>query len=247
MVGSAVIVVLAVAAGIGVAIAEHNSGSGTVAGPVTAPKGATGTDSLVIPVGAGDAPSTLSIYEDFRCPACDAFEKSFTPTVHSLEDSGQMRTEYHLVTLIDGNLGGSGSLNAANAAACAQDAGKFRAYHDVLYTNQPDEQDDKFADKANLLTLADKVSGLRTPTFTACVNDGTHNSWVRKSNAAFNKAGFGGTPTVLLNGKNIYGSQSAPLTPDSLKKMVADANKGKKAGTVTAPPSTGVGTVPPPS
>lgn len=247
MVGSAVIVVLAVAAGIGVAIAEHNSGSGTVAGPVTAPKGATGTDSLVIPVGAGDAPSTLSIYEDFRCPACDAFEKSFTPTVHSLEDSGQMRTEYHLVTLIDGNLGGSGSLNAANAAACAQDAGRFRAYHDVLYTNQPDEQDDKFADKANLLTLADKVSGLRTPTFTACVNDGTHNSWVRKSNAAFNKAGFGGTPTVLLNGKNIYGSQSTPLTPDSLKKMVADANKGKKAGTVTAPPSTGVGTVPPPS
>lgn len=33
--------------------------------------------------------------------------------------------DYHLATIIDGNLGGKGSLRAANAAACAQDVGKF--------------------------------------------------------------------------------------------------------------------------
>ena len=43
---------------------------------MAAPSGATGKDNLVIPVGAADAPSTLTIYEDFRCPACDAFEKT---------------------------------------------------------------------------------------------------------------------------------------------------------------------------
>jgi protein-disulfide isomerase len=235
VVASGVAAVLVVAAVIGVLVAEHkDSDSGST--PAAAPKGATGKDGLVVPVGAADAPSVLTVYEDFRCPACDAFEKSFTPTVHSLEDSGRIRTEYHLVTLIDGNLGGSGSLAAANAAACAQDAGKFRAFHDVLYANQPNEQDDAFADKNRLLDLAGKVDGLKTPAFTACVNSGTHDSWVKKSNSAFGSSGFNSTPTVLLNGKSIYGSGSA-LTPDSLKQMVTDANKGKKAGTVTATPA----------
>lgn len=229
--------VLGIAAVIGVVTVDHSTrGTGGSANPAAAPTGATGKDSLVIPVGAADAPSVLTIYEDFRCPACDAFEKQFTPTVHSLEDSGQIRTEYHLVTLIDGNLGGSGSLNAANAAACAQDAGKFRAYHDVLYANQPDEQDDKFGDKDTLLDLADKVPDLKTPAFTRCVEDGTHNDWVRKSNQAFGNSGFNATPTVLLNGKSIYGTSPA-LTPDSLKAMVTAANKGKQPGTATATPS----------
>ncbi|WP_335973657.1 MULTISPECIES: DsbA family protein [Streptomycetaceae] len=237
-VAGAVVVVLAAAAGISIAVADHSgskSSSGDSAGTVTAPRGATGKDNLVIPVGAADAPSTLTVYEDFRCPACDEFEKTFTPTIHSLEDSGALRTEYHLVTLIDGNLGGTGSLNAGNAAACAQDQGKFRAYHDVLYDNQPDEQDDKFGTKSTLLTLAGKVPGLKNAAFTACVDNGTHNAWVKKSNDAFNTAGYNSTPTVLLNGKSIYGTTA--LTPASLKQMVQSANKGKKPGTVTATPS----------
>ncbi len=237
MVAGGLVVALAVAAGIAVAVAgHHSSGHSDAAGTVTAPHGATGKDNLVIPVGAADAPSTLTIYEDFRCPACDAFEKTFTPTVHSLEDSGQMRTEYHLVTLIDGNLGGSGSLNAANAAACAQDQGRFRPFHDTLYSNQPDEQDDKFADKNTLLALAGKVPGLKNAAFTSCVDNGTHDAWVKRSNAAFGSSGYNSTPTVLLNGKNVYGSGAAPLTPASLKAMVAAANKGKQPGKVTATP-----------
>jgi protein-disulfide isomerase len=235
VVAGGVVAVLAVAAVVGVLVADHNSNktSSDSSAPVAAPKGAVGKDNLVIPVGASDAPSTLTVWEDFRCPACDAFEKTFTPTIHQLEDSGQVRTEYRLVLLIDGNLGGTGSLNAANAAACAQDQGKFRAFHDVLYANQPDEQDDRFGDKKTLLQLAGKVDGLTTPAFTACVNNGTHDNWVKKSNDAFNRSGYDSTPTILLNGKSVYGADSN-LTPDSLKQMVADANKGKPKGTATA-------------
>lgn len=238
MVAGAVAGVLVVGAVIGVVVANNGGGdSDSASGSTATPKGAIGKDNLVIPVGAADAPSVLTIYEDFRCPACDAFEKAFTPVVHTLEDSGKSRTEYHLVTLIDGNLGGSGSLNAANAAACAQDQGEFRAYHDVLYANQPDEQDDRFADKNTLLQLADKVPGLRTPTFTACVNNGTYNNWVKKSNSAFGASGFNSTPTILLGGKNIFGSGGPNLTPASLTAMVDAANKGRQPGKVTVTPS----------
>ena len=224
MVSGGIIAVLAIAAAVGITVSNMKSSSGS--GPVAVPTGAAGKNGLAIPVGRSGAPSTLTVYEDFRCPACDAFEKGFRDTVHSLMDSGQLRGEYHLVRLIDGNSGGTGSLNAANAAACAQTAGKFRDFHDVLYDNQPDERVDKFADKNYLLQLADKVPGLKTPAFTSCVHNGTYNAWVDKSNADFNSSGYSSTPTILLNGKSIFG-ENQPLTPEQLKSDVMAANKGK--------------------
>jgi protein-disulfide isomerase len=225
IVGASVVCVLGLAAVIGVVAANSGKDDGSKsAGPVVAPSGAQGKDSLAIPVGKDGAKTTLTVWEDFRCPACKAFESAYRSTLHELTDSGQLRVEYHLVTIIDGNLGGTGSRNAANAAACAQDAGKFRDYHDTLYENQPTETDDAYAKNSKLIELAGKVDGLDTATFRTCVEDGTHNSWVAKSAQAFSTGGFSGTPTVLLNGKNIYADQS--MTPAKLKQQVQEANKG---------------------
>ncbi|MGP3921701.1 DsbA family protein [Streptomyces sp. 8N616] len=224
IVGVAGVAVLGIAAGVGFAVSQAG-GDGD--GPVVAPTGANGEDSLAIPVGRASAPSTLTVYEDFRCPACGQFENGFRDTIHELQDKGQLKTEYHLATIIDGNLGGSGSRNAANAAACAQDAGKFQAYHDVLYRNQPPEQDDAFANKGRLIELAGKVEGLATAEFRKCVNEGSHDGWVDKSNSAFTSSGHRGTPTVLLNGKDVNSNQQDPLTPEKLKKTVEDTAQQK--------------------
>ncbi|MFE7325132.1 thioredoxin domain-containing protein [Streptomyces sp. NPDC057565] len=240
IVSTAVVGVLALAAVIGV-IAANSGGKGNKAsksGPAVAPSGATGKDSLAIQVGANDAPSTLTVWEDFRCPVCGQFENAFRDTIHQLENTGQLKVLYHLVTLIDGNLGGSGSLDAANAAACAQDVGKFSAYHDVLYRNQPQETDDAFGKSSRLIELAGKVEGLDTPDFRSCVEDGTHNTWVQKSHTAFQTGGFQGTPTALLNGESIFPKKgNEPITVANLKKWVAEANKGKQPGKVTPSPS----------
>ena len=224
IVGASVVCVLGLAAVIGVVAA--NSGkddSSDKAGPVVAPSGAQGEDALAIPVGKDGAKSSLTVWEDFRCPACKAFETAYRPTIHELTDGGKLKVEYHLATLIDGNMGGSGSRHAANAAACAQDVGKFPAYHDVLYENQPPETDGAFAKDSKLIELAAKVDGLDTPAFRTCVEDGKHNSWVEKSNQAFQSGGFGGTPTVLLDGNYIYQDQT--MTPAKLKQMVEAAGK----------------------
>ncbi|MEV4945853.1 thioredoxin domain-containing protein [Streptomyces sp. NPDC053755] len=241
IVSAAVVGVLGLAAVVGVIAANSggkDSGSDK-AGPVVAPTGAIGDDAPAIPTGRTDAPATLTIWEDFRCPACASFENAFRDTIHELEASGALKTEYHLATIIDGNMGGSGSLRAANAAACAQDAGKFTAYHDVLYINQPPETDDAFADNAKLLELAAKVPGLDTPAFRSCVEDGTHDSWVGKSNTAFKNSDFRGTPSVLLDGESIFPTKgSEQISPENLKKWVAEAGKGKKPGTAS-PEATG--------
>ncbi|MFE7647028.1 thioredoxin domain-containing protein [Streptomyces phaeoluteigriseus] len=225
IVAASVVGVLGLAAIIGVVAANAGKDDGgDSAGPVVAPSGAQGKDALAIPVGKESARSTLTVWEDFRCPACKSFEDTYRSTIHELTDAGKLKVEYHLASIIDGNMGGSGSRTAANAAACAQDVGKFPAYHDVLYENQPQETDDAFADNDKLFELAGKVDGLVTPAFRTCVEEGTHDSWVEKSNQAFTGGGFTGTPTVLFNGKNIYQDQT--MTPAKLKKMVEEADQG---------------------
>ncbi|MFB7516090.1 DsbA family protein [Streptomyces sp. NPDC056144] len=235
VVSAAVVGVLGLAAVVGVIAANSGDDGGSdKAGPVVYPTGSIEGDKPAIPTGKTDAPSTLAIWEDFRCPACAQFETVMRDTIHELEASGALKAEYHLATLIDGNMGGSGSLRAANAAGCAQDAGKFTAYHDTLYSNQPPETDDAFGKNSRLIELAAKVPGLDTDTFRSCVNDGTHDSWVKKSNEAFQSGGFRGTPTVLLNGESIFPTKgNEQISPENLKKWVAEANKGKKPGTAT--------------
>ncbi|MEV7614388.1 thioredoxin domain-containing protein [Streptomyces sp. NPDC089799] len=227
LVAASVVGVLALAAVVGVIAANAGKDDGGAgAGPVAAPSGAVGKDALAIQTGQDSAKSTLTVWEDFRCPACKSFENAYRAAVHELEKKGQLKAEYHLVTLIDGNMGGSGSLKAANAAACAQDAGKFSEYHDVLFMNQPPETDDAYGKNEKLLALAAKVPGLDTPEFRACVEKGTHNSWVAKSYEAFRAGNFRGTPTVLLNGKDIFADQANPMTPQKLKAAVEQAAKG---------------------
>jgi protein-disulfide isomerase len=182
-------------------------------------------DAKPITVGEASAP-TLTVYEDFRCPACAQFEAGFRDTIHELTDEGKLQVEYHLVTIIDGNMGGSGSLNAANAAACARDQGEFTAYHDVLYENQPAETDDAFADKDHLIELAGEVKGLDDQTFRDCVRNGTHDGWVHRSNGDFLDSGYNATPTVLLNGEDVYADAAEPLTPERLKQQVEDLATG---------------------
>jgi protein-disulfide isomerase len=238
IVAGAAVGVLALAGGIGVLAANMGKSEPSAdgaAGPSSAPTGAQGKDGLAIRVGAADAPSTLTVWEDFRCPICGQVESIFRPTLHELESSGQLKVEYHLATIIDGNTGGSGSARAANAAACAQDAGKFPAYHDVLYENQPQETDDAFGKNSRLIQLAGKVKGLSTPAFKNCVEKGTHNAWVSRSAEAFRKGGFAGTPTILLNGQSVFPKKgNETISPANLKKWVHEANKGKQPGKATA-------------
>lgn len=238
VVSAAVVGVLGLAVVVGLIAANTGKSGSEKAGPVVAPSGAIGKDALAIQTGKEGAKSTLTVWEDFRCPACKAFEDNYRTTIHELEAKGLLKVDYHLVTLIDGSMGGSGSLKGANAASCAQDAGKFPAYHDVLFENQPQENDDAYGKNAKLLELAAKVDGLDTPEFRSCVEDGTHNSWVAKSHKAFRAGKFRGTPTVLLNGKDIFADQANPLTAQKLKEAVEASANGTGIGGTASPTAT---------
>jgi protein-disulfide isomerase len=165
--------------------------------------GVSAADGKAIPLGDSAAKVKLTVYEDFRCSACKSYETTYTTAYQQLVKAGTLELLIHPVTLIDANTNGSGSLHAGNAAACAQDAGKFEAYHDLLFSNQPNESTDSYASNATLITLAKQVSGLDTKTFESCVNSGKYFDWVRQNYANLNKitGDKPSTPTIYANGK----------------------------------------------
>ncbi|MGH3414948.1 MAG: DsbA family protein [Actinocrinis sp.] len=230
IVGAAVLSAIVALVAVGVAVQQKKASVDAAygSGPVRAPAGAVGDGALAIPYGASaGAKVTLTVYEDFRCPYCRMAEGLFESAYRSYAQAGRIRVEYHLVDLIDHNLGGNGSLRAANAAACAQDAGagRFEAYHDLLYANQPDENDDAYGSDAALLGLAAKVDGLDTAAFKTCLDSGAHASWVKKNYDALSTLLHGqvATPYYAIDGVQFQLDGRAPAAQQAAFKAALDA------------------------
>ncbi|MFE2106281.1 DsbA family protein [Kitasatospora sp. NPDC059463] len=223
-------VALALVGGTALAIsaAGDDKSSAAAAEPtqLVVPANTSGADGTVIAYGKPDAAHTLQVFEDFRCPVCKTFEASNGETVKKLADEGTVKVEYHLAAFLDKNLTGKGSRTALAAIGAAVNEGvdKFKAYHDVLYANQPDEREDAFGDVNHLLELADKVPGLKTDAFVKAVNERTYAPWAKKVADAFNDSGVTGTPTVKVDGKPLtLFSGNRPVTPEQFTAQVKQA------------------------
>ncbi|MFB6893133.1 DsbA family protein [Kitasatospora sp. NPDC056327] len=230
VVGVSIVAVLALAGGTALAIstAGGKSSANEAAEPtaLVVPANTSGPDGTVITYGKADAPHTLQVFEDFRCPVCKTFEATNGEAVRKLVDEGGVKVEYHLAAFLDKNLGGRGSRTALAAVGAAVNEGvdKFKAYHDVLYANQPDEREDGFGDVNHLLELADKVPGLKTDAFVKAVTDRTYAPWAKKVADAFNDSGVTGTPTVKVDGKPLtLFSGNRAVTPEQFTAQVKQA------------------------
>ncbi|MEV7781207.1 thioredoxin domain-containing protein [Kitasatospora sp. NPDC088351] len=159
---------------------------------VEPPSGSSG-DS--ISVGYQKAPATLVVYEDYDCAACRKFAEGFGPTLRQLVVENRLIIQYHPVAT-DGR---KTSARAANAAACAQDAGRFTAFREVLVAAGKQNPDAK----QDLLSLADRVGELRSAAFDRCVDDGAHAGWVTRGTDTFTKQFHADAPVVVLNGDRV--------------------------------------------
>lgn len=153
------------------------------------------------------APVTVDIYEDFLCPICSRFESNYSGDLAKAVEAGKIQVKYHPVAILDRATKPAGySTRAANAALCAAEAGKFPAYHDKLFADQPAEGSAGFTNTELIAKGQEVAAGDK---FAQCVNSGKHSKSVdAATNAAdkdaslrpAGKEGFG-TPTVLVNGK----------------------------------------------
>lgn len=224
-----VVVAAAVLGGVIWTISDKNKTEGQVIQPGTTTSSlASGVvqkrDGVVVTVGKPGAKATIDVYADFLCPICGQFEKAYKTQIEQAVNDGKLQVRYHMVPLLNDRSSPPGySLDSANAALAAADAGKFVPFHDALFANQPEEGKRGY-DKAQLIELGKNV-GITDPEFARTVNAGTYD---QQLNSAFQQISndpklqqdFGGgqmgfgTPTVAANGSVVSWQD-----PDWLKKI----------------------------
>ncbi|XVU26634.1 DsbA family protein [Actinoplanes sp. CA-054009] len=213
----AVIAVLVIAGGIGWGVLA-NQNKKTEASQVTTPSVAV-DDGTAFAVGTG--PVTVDLYEDFMCPICNEFEQQTGPTIKQMVTDKRVTVRYHPVAILDEASNGTKySTRSGGAAAAAAVDGKFIEYHDVLYANQPEEGSSGLTD-AKLIELGKSV-GLGS-SFETAVNDKTYDNWMTKVTDTFASRGYNGTPTIVVNGKQVEGPNNTLPTTAVFEQAVQAA------------------------
>lgn len=206
------VVVVLVAGGIGFQAwrtgrtPEAESGAGAGAGFAAV----TIADGQPIVLGQPDAAVEIAIYEDFHCPACIDFAEEYHDVLTDLQSRGVAAVAVYPLAFHD-----PGSAPAANAMACAAEAGFGQAYYDGLFANATLQWSDQ-----QLIALAAEVRGAVPAPFEPCVTGRTHAGWVDSISAAAQAAGVDRTPTVFVDGQPV---DLATLTPVGLSEQVEAA------------------------
>ena len=163
--------------------------------------------------GGAKAPVTIVKFEDFQCPFCKQVQPTFEKLLARYGDKIKLA---HRDFPID-SLHPQARL-AHEAARCANEQGKFWAYHDKVYAN---------ASKVGVEDLKSyaKEVGLDATKFDQCVDAGKFKSAVQKDVDEGTRVGVTGTPAFFINGRLISGAQSfdnfARVIDDELARVEA--------------------------
>ncbi|MEU1197000.1 thioredoxin domain-containing protein [Streptomyces sp. NPDC005813] len=247
VVAGSLVAVLAIAGGVGYAVVQNNKPTYWETASddkVVAPANTTGTNGTTVVLGKSTAKKTLKLYEDPRCPICAQFEQTVGSTLKSDFDAGKFKIQFIGGTFLDGDsdksgkirIGsrGEGSKNAMSALGAALNVSPeaFLEYKTALYSAKfhPEETDDKFKSDDYLIKVADTVGALKNNTaFQKAVKNGTYDSWALAMSQTFNtnKDGVDGTPSLVMDGKKLTGSdgKNAPMTTAEFTTAIEAALK----------------------
>ncbi len=175
----------------------------------------TGMSSSGRTLGESAAPVTLDVWNDYQCPACEKFATETLPKlIDGYVRQGKVKVVYHDFIVIDATTGGHQSADAANAARCAADQGKFWSYQDWLWANQGTEGSGAYS--IARLEEFGREAGLDMTTFQACVDKGTHQAEVAAETAEASSPQavtfVFGTPTVFVNRVQSPGTDYASVS-----------------------------------
>jgi protein-disulfide isomerase len=145
--------------------------------------------------GSEKAPVTIVKFEDFQCPFCKQVQPTFDELLSRY--NGKVRLVHKDLPLESLH---AQARQAAEAARCAHEQGKFWEYHDKLYANSPKAGAD------DLKSYAKEVS-LNVDSFDRCFASGKYKTVVQQDLNEGAQLGLTGTPTFFINGREISGNQ----------------------------------------
>jgi len=175
-------------------------------------------------MGDPNAPVKLTIYADFQCPACGNWSRDYEPgIVAKYVATNKVYFVYTPFSFIDDNGPGTESKDAAAAAFCAMDQGKFWQYHDMLYANQTSENSGDFTGK-RLAAFAQKL-GLNMSQFNTCFDSGKYKNLVLQDKVEATTLGVNSTPSFAIDGKLVTIQSSYDELDTALDAAIAAKGK----------------------
>ncbi len=143
--------------------------------------------------GGESAPVTIVAFSDYECPFCRRAEGTVAQVLETYGDKVRyVHRDYPLPFH-------SHAHDAAEAARCAGDQGKFWEYHDRLFETAKLTLDDLKQHATEL--------GLDRTKFDECLASGKYESAVDADLQAGSEVGVSGTPAFFINGRMLSGAQ----------------------------------------
>jgi len=157
-------------------------------------------------------------FSDFQCPFCglafgaewaEQYATQYGPMIGSVKKMEDYARENKItftqypVAINTANGTSTESIDASNAALCANDQELYWEMHDVLFeANTPEEYTGKYS-KENLKKLAEGIEGLNLETFNTCLDNDTYveavnNMTQNVGQAAYSNTGQFGTPSFYI-------------------------------------------------
>ena len=163
--------------------------------------------------GSECAPVTIVEFSDFECSFCALYVNETLPLI--LETYG----DRVLYVFRDFPIASKHphAQEAAEAAQCAFEQGKFWEYHDILFQNQD------ALDLADLQRYATDL-GLDESAFNLCLDSGKYAEEVQQDFDDGLDYGVTGAPTFFINGRKVSGAKPFSIFQSVIEEELAKAS-----------------------
>jgi protein-disulfide isomerase len=170
--------------------------------------------------GKPDAPITLVEFLDFQCPFCSRFSSETLPQiVKEYVDTGKVKFVSKHFPMDGLHLNAQ---SAAIAAECANEQGKFWEYHDVLFANQTQWENQSGNQTAQTFKQYATKLGLDMNKFNTCFDSNKYQEKVSKELQEGSTYGVSGTPAFYIGNEEIGYTQIVGAQPFVSFKAIID-------------------------
>jgi len=159
--------------------------------------------------GAVNAKVTIIEFSDYQCSYCGAVEPTIEQILQNYPNDVKLYYRNFPLTQLHPD-----AMNAAMAAECANEQGKFWEMHNKLFANQG------ALGVTNLKQYASDL-GLDTAKFNSCLDSNKYSSQIAKDQQDGNTAGVSGTPAFFINGLPLVGAQPFSVFQQAINSELA--------------------------
>jgi protein-disulfide isomerase len=183
-------------------------------------------------IGSPTAPLEVTEFGDYECPACGRFATITEPDIRkNYVETGKIRWRF-----IDFPLQmHKNTWQAARAAACADEQGKFWAFHDLLYQDQDQWNGEATDNPDKFMKQYGKQVGADPAKFDECVDSKKYQAKIQAHYNLAMQRQVNQTPTFVIGDQQV----ASALSYDEMAKLLNDALANAKAPAAKGAPAVG--------